>query len=330
MREFSYYRPQTFVEAVALNTQHGRGARYFGGGTTLFDLMKLGIESPTAVIDVTRIEEASAIQEKHGQLHIGALAVMSDVAEHALVQRDFPVLSESLTKAASQQLRNMATVGGNLLQRTRCGYFRGGAEFACNKREPGSGCSAIEGLNRGHAVLGASASCVAVYPGDMAVALSALDAVIDALSSRGERSLPVHALYRPPGGTPDIEHVLEPDEVIVRVRVPRSAAARRSTYHKVRDRESYAFALASAAVAVELRANKVIDVRIALGGVATRPWRATQAEQSLLGRSLTRAAARDAATLAFQDARPLSHNAFKVPLGIETVVDALISVRGRS
>jgi len=255
---------------------------------------------------------------------------MSDVAEHATVQREFPALSESLWKAASQQLRNMATVGGNLLQRTRCAYFRGAPELACNKRVPGSGCAALEGQNRGHAVLGGSESCVAIYPGDMAVALTAFDAMVDTVSPRGERSVPVRDLHRAPGSTPHLETVLADDELIVRIRVPRGQVGRSSTYHKIRDRESYAFALASAAVAVHLRGNRVTDARIALGGVATRPWRATEAERSLVGLPLTRVAARHAAELAFQGARPLSHNAFKVALGIETVTDALMLAKDRS
>ena len=287
MHDFAYLRPRDAAEAVALHTRHRPGARYFAGGTTLFDLMKLGVESPTTVIDVTRIEGMRSIDaSRRDELHIGALAVMSDVAEHATVQREFPALAESLWKAASQQLRNMATVGGNLLQRTRCAYFRGAPEFACNKRVPGSGCAALE--------------------------------------------VPVRALHRAPGSTPHLETVLADDELIVRIRVPRGPVGRVSTYHKIRDRESYAFALASAAVAVHLQGHRVVDARIALGGVATRPWRAIEAERSLVGLPLTRAAARRAAELAFQGARPLAHNAFKVALGIETVTDALMLAKDRS
>jgi xanthine dehydrogenase YagS FAD-binding subunit len=331
MRDFAYLRPREAGEAVALHARHSPGARYFAGGTTLFDLMKLGVESPATVIDVTRLEGLAGIDaSRRGELRIGALAPMSDVAEHATVQREFPALSEALWKAASQQLRNMATVGGNLLQRTRCAYFRGAGEYACNKRVPGSGCAALDGLNRGHAVLGASEACVAVYPGDMAVALAAFDAVVDTLSPRGERAVPVRELHRAPGSTPHLETVLAEDELIVRIRVPRGPIGRASTYHKIRDRESYAFALASAAVAVQLQGNRVADARIALGGVATRPWRADAAERSLVGRPLTRAAARRAAELAFAEARPLAHNAFKVALGIETVTDALMIAKDRS
>jgi xanthine dehydrogenase YagS FAD-binding subunit len=331
MRDFAYLRPRDTGEAIALHARHAPGARYFAGGTTLFDLMKLCVEAPATVIDITRIEGLRTIDtSRRDELHIGALALMSDVAAHDTVRREFPALSESLSKAASQQLRNMATVGGNLLQRTRCAYFRGGPEFACNKRVPGSGCAALGGQNRGHAVLGGSEACVAVYPGDMAVALAAFDAVADTLSPRGERSVPVRELHRAPGSTPHLETVLAGDELIVRIRVPRGPVGRASTYHKIRDRESYAFALASAAVAVHLQGNRVADARIALGGVATRPWRATEAERSLVGRPLTRAAARQAAALAFAHAQPLSHNAFKVALGIETVTDALMLAKDRS
>lgn len=331
MRDFAYHRPRSTDDAVQLLARHQPGARYFAGGTTLFDLMKLGIEAPATVIDITRIDGLSRIDvTDRAELRIGALALMSDVAEHAVVRREFPALSESLWKAASQQLRNMATVGGNLLQRTRCAYFRGAPEFACNKRVPGSGCAAIGGLNRGHAVLGGSEACVATYPGDMAIALTAFDAWVDTVSPRGERSLPVRELHREPGATPHLETVLAADELIVRIRVPRGPIGRASTYHKVRDRESYAFALASAAVAVQLQGNRVADARIALGGVATRPWRATAAERSLVGKPLTRAAARQAAALAFEGAKPLEHNAFKVALGIETVADALWMAKDRS
>ncbi|MDM0004666.1 xanthine dehydrogenase family protein subunit M [Variovorax sp. J22G73] len=333
MRDFAYLRPFGIDEAVQLMSKHQPGARYIAGGTTLFDLMKLGVEAPSTVIDITRIEGLRDIDASaRGELRIGALALMSDVAEDPVVLREFPALSESLWKAASQQLRNMATVGGNLLQRTRCAYFRGSPEFACNKRVPGSGCAALGGQNRGHAVLGGSDACVAVYPGDMAVALAAFDAMVDTVSPRGARSLPVRELHRAPGATPHLETVLASDELIVRIRVPRSGVGRASSYHKVRDRESYAFALTSAAVAVHLQGqgHRVTDARIALGGVATRPWRALQAERSLLGKPLTRAAARQAAELAFEGAVPLEHNGFKVALGIETVTDALMLAKERS
>ncbi len=331
MRDFAYLRPRSADEAVAMLVRHQPGARYFAGGTTLYDLMKLGVEAPSTVIDIAGIDELRSIDTSEGlELRIGALAPMSDVAENAVLQRDFPALAESLWKAASQQLRNMATVGGNLLQRTRCAYFRGGPEFACNKRVPGSGCAAREGLNRGHAVLGGSEACVALYPGDWAVALTAFDALVDTLGPRGARTVPLRELHREPGMTPQIETVLDADELIVRIRVPHTPAGRASTYHKIRDRESYAFALASAAVGLQIEAGRVIDARIALGGVATRPWRATAAERSLIGQPFTHTSARQAAQLAFADAKPLQHNAYKVALGIETVTDALMLAKDRS
>jgi xanthine dehydrogenase YagS FAD-binding subunit len=331
MRDFTYLRPRSAEEAVHQLARHQPGARYFAGGTTLYDLMKLGVEAPAAVVDITAVEGLRGIDRGEGhELRIGALTPMSEAAEDPVLLRDFPALAESLSKAASQQLLNMATVGGNLLQRTRWASFRGGAEFACNKRTPGRGCDAISGQNRGHAVLGGSEACVAVYPGDWAVALVAFDALVDTLGPRGTRTVPVRELHLLPGRTPHLETVLAADELIVRIRVPRTPAARASTYHKIRDRESYAFALASAAVGLQIEANRVVDARIALGGVATRPWRATEAERSLLGQPLTRSTARRAAELAFTGAKPLEHNAFKVALGIETVTDALMLAKDRS
>jgi xanthine dehydrogenase YagS FAD-binding subunit len=239
------------------------------------------------------------------------------------------LLSEALWRAASQQLRNMATLGGNLLQRTRCSYFRD-TQFPCNKRVPGSGCSAIDGLNRGHALLGGSEHCIAVYPGDWAIALVAMDAVVDTQSPRGLRTIAVADLHRQPGDTPHIETALAPDELILRTRVPASRLGRASTYQKVRDRESYAFALASAAVALMLDGETIQDARITLGGVATVPWRAHDAEQSLIGRKLTEDAARKAGRIAFAGAKTQPQNAFRVPLGIETVADALLIAKGRA
>ena len=260
----------------------------------MVDLMKLDVERPTTLVDITGIGDLREIRTDGGELVFGALAHMSDVAENALFKRDyFSLLSEALWKAASQQLRNMATLGGNLLQRTRCTYFRE-TQFPGNKREPGSGCSAIEGLNRGHALFGASDHCIAVYPGDWAIALVAMDAVIDTQSPRGLRTIAVADMHRRPGDTPHIETALAPDELILRTRVPASRLGKRSTYQKVRDRESYAFALVSAAVALDLDGETVRDARISLGGVATIPWRAKDAEQSLIGQRLTEDVARQA------------------------------------
>ncbi len=245
MQPFSYIRPATPQEAVGAFAQAGEGARFIAGGTTLYDLMKLNIERPRHLIDVSAIEGFNRIETDGGRLRFEANAAMSAVATDPVVARDYPVLAESLWKAASQQLRNMATVGGNLLQRTRCMYFRNGAGgiYPCNKREPGSGCAAIGGLDRGQAVLGTSDTCTAVSPGDWPVALVAMDASIEVLGPNGTRSMPVADLYRLPDTTPHVEFTLDPGEMITAIVVPKTLAGRRSTYHKIRDRESYAFAL---------------------------------------------------------------------------------------
>jgi xanthine dehydrogenase YagS FAD-binding subunit len=329
MQRFNHLKPATPAEAVhAVATAPGT-ARFLAGGTTIVDLMKLEVERPNSLVDITRINGLGEIGTDGDELIFGALAHMSDVADNAVVKRDYPLLSEALWRAASQQLRNMATLGGNLLQRTRCSYFRD-TQFPCNKRVPGSGCSAIDGLNRGHALLGGSEHCIAVYPGDWAIALVAMDAVVDTQSPRGLRTIAVADLHRQPGDTPHIETALAPDELILRTRVPASRLGRASTYQKVRDRESYAFALASAAVALMLDGETIQDARITLGGVATVPWRAHDAEQSLIGRKLTEDAARKAGRIAFAGAKTQPQNAFRVPLGIETVADALLIAKGRA
>ncbi|WP_437577737.1 FAD binding domain-containing protein [Sorangium sp. So ce887] len=331
MQSFTYIRPSTPAEAIAAMADGGPGTRFLAGGTTLYDLMKLGVEGPLRVIDITRLDTLARFDTSGPhELVFGALARMSDVAADRRLKEDYPALSEAMWKAASQQLRNMARVGGNLLQRTRCAYFRGGEPFACNKRAPGSGCAARDGMDRGNALLGASDACAAVYPGDWAVALVAFDAVVDTLSPRGERSIPLAELHREPGSTPEVETTLAPDELIVRIRVPRSEAGRGSTYHKIRDRESYAFALTSAAVAVRLSAGVVAEARVALGGVATRPWRSPEAENVLLGQPLTEDVAQSAGQAAFAAASPGVHNAFKVELGAQTITDALMIARQRA
>jgi xanthine dehydrogenase YagS FAD-binding subunit len=337
MRPFRYVRPATAAEAVNAFTTAGPGARFIAGGTTLYDLMKLNVERPEYLIDVTAIRGLDRIDTGGENLRFEALAPMSAVASEPVVQRDYPVLAESLWKAASQQLRNMATVGGNLLQRTRCMYFRNGANgvstgnvYPCNKREPGSGCAAVDGLDRGQAVLGQSSACTAVSPGDWPVALVAMDASIEVLGPSGARTLPVSDLYRLPGSTPHLEFTLSPGELITAIVVPKTIAGRRSTYHKIRDRESYAFALASAAVALELDGRNVRSARIALGGVATRPWRSTDAERSLDGQRLTTDSALAAGRVALTGAKPGRHNAYKIELGARTVADALLLAAGRN
>ncbi|NBH02199.1 FAD binding domain-containing protein, partial [Amycolatopsis sp. SID8362] len=250
MRPFAYVAPDSVGSALEALRDAVPGTRILAGGTTLYDLMKLGVETPPAVVDVHRLPELTTIEARAGELVFGAGARMADVADHPAVRDGYPALSESLWRAASQQLRNMATVGGNLLQRTRCGYFRGGSEFPCNKRVPGSGCAARDGHDRTHALLGTSDACIATYPGDWAIALLAFDAVVDVAGPRGERTVPLAELHVEPGDDPAREHVLDPGELILRIRVPLTPAGRGSVYLKIRDRESYAFALASAAVAL--------------------------------------------------------------------------------
>lgn len=338
MRPISYIRPNSVEDAIATYMRVGQGARYVAGGTNLYDLMKLNIERPEVLIDVTAIDGLGSIEVTGDTLRFGTNARMSDVAVHPSVANDYPVLSQSLLKAASQQLRNMATVGANLLQRTRCMYFRNGyggasggsAEYPCNKRVPGSGCAAIGGLDRGQAVLGVSEACTAVSPGDWPVALVAMDASIEIAGPNGRRTIPVANLYRLPGSTPHIEFTVEPSEIIVAVSVPRTRAGMKSTYHKIRDRESFAFALASAAVALEMTSNRIDVAHIALGGVATRPWRAAAAEVILTGQELTDELAVAAGRAAFEGATTGHANAYKVELGARTVADAIMIAAGRA
>jgi xanthine dehydrogenase YagS FAD-binding subunit len=326
MHPFEYHRAGSVAEALRLSVELSESGEvlYLAGGTTLYDLMKLGVATPAAVVDVRRVPELAYLRLTETELIIGAGARMSDVAADPMVREAFPMLSESLWRAASAQIRNMATIGGNLLQRTRCSYFRG--LYPCNKRDPGSGCSALGGIDENQAVLGGSEHCVAVYPGDLAVALVALGAVLDVLGPEGARTLPVADLHRLPGATPDQEHTLAPGELITAVRVPVLPVARTSTYLKLRPRESYAFAWASAAVAVSLGEGGVVDeCRIALGGLATRPWRAFEAESWLEKRILDAGTARQAGELALRDARPGQHNEFKVELGVRAVAEGLLT-----
>lgn len=337
MQPFSYVSPRTVEDAISAFGRAGPGTSYIAGGTSLYDMMKLDIARPGHLIDVSRIEGLDRVETGGGMLRFGALAPMSAVAVDRTVSRDYPVLAESLWKAASQQLRNMATVGGNLLQRTRCIYFRNGTGnpsavgvYPCNKREPGSGCAAIGGLDRGQAVLGQSEACTAVSPGDWPVALTALDASIELLGPNGARTLPIAELYRLPGDTPHLEFTLRTGEIITAIIVPKTPAGRRSTYHKIRDRESYAFALASAAVALDMDGDRVRRAHVALGGVATRPWRAKAAERLLAGQRLTRETALAAGRAGLAGARPGKHNGFKIELGARTVADALMIAAERT
>jgi xanthine dehydrogenase YagS FAD-binding subunit len=312
MRPFELTAPTTIEAALA-----GPGT-FLAGGTTLVDLMKLNVLTPQHVLDINELP-LRGIDTTDG-LRIGALERMSDIAKHPGV---YPVISRALLQSASQQLRNMASIGGNLLQRTRCGYFRDVA-MPCNKREPGSGCPAISGANRMHAMLGTSESCVATHASDVAVALVALDAEIRLASAEGTRTVKLADFYRLPGDTPDVENDLRPGELITDVIVPRLDWAQRSTYVKVRDRQSYEFALCSAAVALDIEDSRIVDARVAAGGVATMPWRLTAVEEALRGKPATPQSFQDAAAVAADGAKPLSSNSFKVSLLKRTVVRALI------
>lgn len=327
MTPFSYQRAANAAAAVGLAGTPG--ARYLGGGTNLVDLMRENLEQPTALIDVTGLSQA--IEEtKAGGLMIGAAARNTAVAEHPLVRSRYPLVTRALVAGASAQIRNMATVGGNILQRTRCSYFYDAEGARCNKRQPGQGCDALEGFNRGHAVLGTSPACIAAHPSDLCVALAALDAVVHLEGAGGTRSLPLTRLHRLPGETPEIETELAPGELITAVELPALPFARRSTYRKVRDRSSYAFALVSVAAALELDGGSVRRVRLALGGVATKPWRATKAEAALTGGPASEAAFRAAAEAELADARPLAGNAFKIELACRAVTAVLSELAERS
>lgn len=321
MIELTYARAQDAADAVG-QAADDREARYLGGGTNLVDLMRETVERPTSLIDVTGL--ARMIDETaDGGLLIGAAARNTAVAEHPLVRRRYPMLTRAIVAGASAQIRNMATVGGNLLQRTRCTYFYDNDGSRCNKREPGQGCDAIEGFNRIHAILGSSDACVATHPSDMCVALAALDAIVHLRGADGERSVALTDLHRLPEDHPERETVLEPGELITAVELPPPALDGPSTYRKVRDRSSYAFALVSVAAAIELDGDTVADVRLALGGVAPKPWRAWRAEQALRGGPASDEAFAAAADAELVDARPLSGNAFKVPLTQRTITAVL-------
>ncbi|HEY4383477.1 MAG TPA: xanthine dehydrogenase family protein subunit M [Ktedonobacteraceae bacterium] len=299
---------------------------FIAGGTSLIDLMKLDVQTPTHLIDINDLPLAN-IEIRDDGARIGALARNSDVAFHPVLQQRYPVLTEALLAGASPQLRNAATIGGNLMQRTRCSYFRD-STTPCNKREPGSGCSAINGYNRMHALLGTSRHCIATHPSDMCVALVALDAVIHTRGPKGERRIPITDFYLEPGDHPERETVLEQEELIVAIHVPETAFARRSHYIKVRDRSSHAFALASVGAALTIQNGRVQEARIALGGVATKPWRAYEAEQALSGKEPGQEAYEAAASAAIQGAVPQTDNGFKVELVRRTVVRTLMTVGG--
>jgi len=297
-------------------------AQPLAGGTTLIDLMKLDVMRPTAIVDINPLAQGwSAIEPGGDGLRLGALAKMSDVAAHDDIQRNYPVIANSLKLAASAQLRNMATLGGNVMQRTRCSYFRDISYENCNKRNPGSGCAAMEGVNRMHAVLGTSDQCIATYPGDFAQALIALDATVEITGKSGTRGMLFAELHKAPGNTPDIETTLRPGELISAFAIP--GRWPRSVYLKARDRQSYEFALSSAAVALDMQDGTIRDARVALGGVATVPWRAREAEVLLKGQKFDDGLAQRVADAAFADARGRQHNSFKIALGKRVVARAL-------
>lgn len=322
MHPFRYERAADPAGAVRSAT--GKEVQFLAGGTTLLDLMKLGVLHPANLVDINDLADRYGnIEVTTEGLHLGALVRMSQAAEHPAVRRDYPVIAQSLELAASSQLRHMATLGGNVLQRTRCNYFRDPTWRACNKRVPGSGCAALEGVNRKHAVLGVSPHCIASYPGDFAQALVALDALVSVVGPGGPRSLRLEELHREPGDTPQVETRLKPGELITGFTVAAAPWTRRSIFLKVRDRESYEFALVSAAVALDMAGDFVHEARIALGGVATRPWRSREAEVVVAGGTLTADRAETAASAAFAGADARPGNAYKIELGRRCLVEAL-------
>jgi xanthine dehydrogenase YagS FAD-binding subunit len=308
--------------AASKTAQQGADVRFLAGGTTLIDLMKLNVEIPDQVIDITRLPLDKIEATPDGGLKIGATVRNADLAHDERVQRDYPVLSQALLSGASAQLRNMATTGGNLLQRTRCVYFRDDS-MPCNKRNPGSGCAAIKGFNRTLAILGTSDHCIASNPSDMNVALMALDATIHIKGAKGERAVPISEFYLLPGSTPDKETVLQPGDLITHVTLPAPAKGSRSLYLKLRDRASYEFALASAAVIMTVSNGKIEKAQFAMGGVGTRPWRNKDAEATLVGKSPDRETFRSAAEAFLKDAKPQTQNGFKVELAKRCLVHTL-------
>jgi xanthine dehydrogenase YagS FAD-binding subunit len=325
MHPFTLERPSTLAAALAYRAQAGRNdapAEYIAGGTDMVQLLQEHVRRPDRLVSLARLLD-SRIEVADNGLQIGAGATMAEVAAHSGVVNHFPVISEALLNSASPQVRNQATIGGNLLQRTRCPYFRDVGYSACNKRIPGSGCSALEGENRWHAVLGTSESCIAANASDLAVALVALDATVDVRGANGTRSVPLIDFHKLPGTTPHIETVLEPGEVIAAIRVPPHPAARQSHYLKIRDRASFEFAVVSVAVALDMTGERIRQARVALGGVGTKPWRARQVETALAGSKLDQPALRSAAALAAQGARGHGHNDFKIELMQRAIVRAV-------
>ena len=323
MNPFGYSKAADANQAVTTISGKPNG-KFLGGGTNLIDLMKMGVETPSELVDISRLPLAQIEELPDKRVRIGALARKSDVAEHELIKTRYPFLTEALLSGASPQLRNMATVGGNLLQRTRCYYFYDPAFPACNKRKPGSGCGALDGYNRIHAILGQSDQCIATHPSDMCVALAALEAIVRVRGPNGEREIAFGNFHRLPGDTPERDTNLAPGELIIAVDLPAMPFAARSHYLKVRDRASYAFALVSVAAALDLGPGKRInDVRIALGGVAHKPWRALAAEKQLTGQEASEKTFRDAAEAELAPAKGRNYNSFKIELAKRSIVQAL-------
>ncbi len=329
MLNFAFEKPDTLADAVMVLSENP-GYDVLAGGTTIVDLMKIGVQAPAGLVDITAIDALEGYTLDGDTIRFGALARMSDVGDDVALRDMAPVLTESLWKAASPQLRNAARLGGNILQRTRCPYFRDTA-YACNKRKPGSGCAALDGGETSlHAILGGSNACVAMYPGDWAQALVAFDAEVVVVSKAGKRTIPFADLHVLPADDPQRETVLQPGDIVVEINVPKSVALANSHYLKARDRESYAFATVSAAVGLELDGDSVADARIAVGGVASVPWRAKAAEDTLKGQPFSEGAAIEAGRIAFEGATPLEGSAYKIPLGASVVAGALMTAHARA
>ena len=322
MIPFAFIR--TKDKESAIRDGSAKGSKFIAGGTNLVDLMKLDIEKPDRLVDINALDLKQIDVLSNGHIRVGALVKNTTFAYHPEIINRFPVIHEAILSGASPQLRNMASTGGNILQRTRCYYFYD-TVFPCNKREPGSGCSAMNGYNRNHAILGTSEHCIATHPSDLCVALMAMGAIVLTQGSKGKRTIPFYEFYRLPGTTPHIETVLQPGELITAIEIPALNFSNRSCYLKVRDRASYEFALASAAVALEINDGKVKQSRIAMGGVGTIPWRALEAEKQLAGSEISQEAFRKAADIALASAKPHQHNAFKTELAKRTLVRALMT-----
>jgi xanthine dehydrogenase YagS FAD-binding subunit len=327
MHPFTFLKAKNNKEAVTAMSKYPK-SKFIGGGTNIIDLMKMNIEKPERLIDITMLDLKGIEILPNGNVRIGALVKNSEVAYHNIIKTRYPLLSEALLSGASPQLRNMATTGGNLLQRTRCPYFYDTAT-PCNKREPDSGCSAIKGYNRMHAILGTSDQCIAVHPSDMCVAMAALDAIVNAEGPNGKRSINFADFHLLPGNTPDRENSLLDGELITSVEIPPLPFASNSTYIKVRDRSSYEFALTSAAVALEVNGDIISAARIALGGVGTKPWRSKDAEQSLTGKKASAETYKAAADIALKDATKYKYNAFKTELAIRTIIAAFQNLESK-